>query len=597
MIRDPLAAAVKAALAQAVADGAITLAEIPDPQIDAPRNPEHGDFATNVAMTLAKPTRMAPLAIAEAIVARINHPMIGSAEVAKPGFINLRLSLDWLRQTVIGETHAQGPEYGKGATGAGTKVMVEYVSANPTGNLHIGHGRNAALGSAIANLLRYTGHTVSEEFYINDFGNQLTMLGVSILLRALEQQGLKVPFPKNGYGGDFIKDAAADPDTLAALKVAGMLDFLTAHGASLAERLTPYLETDLPGDPKLIDALFSGATDLVNVATDLGRAAFLAQQQAVLTRFGCRFETWFSERTLHAADKVLGAIDMLDKAGFVFDLDGAKWFKSTEFGDDKDRVLIRKDGRPTYIAGDIAYHLDKYGRDFDTYINVWGADHHGDIARLKGALQALGRDPAKLEVILYQMVNLYRGGVPVRMSKRTGEMVTLDELIDEVGIDASRYFLVLRAADSPVDFDIDLAKKEASDNPVFYVQYAHARICSIERMAESQMPAATGPADLSLLEDESERALLLRIARFSDEVAEAAQYRAPYKMVQYADSLATDFHSFYTRCRVLDPANPALSQARLTLAGSVRIVLHNLLTQLVGVSAPVLMEKREEATA
>jgi arginyl-tRNA synthetase len=599
MIRQPLAAALKAALQQAVADGALPLSEIPEPILETPRNAAHGDVATNLAMTLAKPAKMAPKAIADAIVSRLNDPMIASAEIAMPGFINIRLSDAWLQREVVGRTHDQGEAFGRSDVGGGKKVQIEYVSANPTGPLHIGHGRNAALGSAIANLLRFTNHTVSEEFYINDYGNQLTLLGISLLIRTLQQLGADVPMPKNGYGGDFISECAELPETRAALDAAGLRDFQAAHAKGLAERLQPYTTEDLPGDPALIDQLFAGATSLVDAATDAGRAAFLSYQQRVLGRFGCHFDTWFSERTLHAANKVLGAIDELDRRGFVFEAEGAKWFKSTEFGDDKDRVLIRKDGRPTYIAGDIAYHLDKYGRNFDQYINIWGADHHGDVARLKGALKALDCDPDKLNVILYQMVNLYRGGVPVRMSKRTGEMVTLDELIDEVGVDAARYFLVLRQADSPVEFDIDLAKKEASDNPVFYVQYAHARICSIGRMAQSQLPGLAGAdqADVSLLTDESERALLLRLASFADEVAEAAKNHEPYRLLRFAELVATEFHGFYTRCRVLDPANPALSAARLALANATRIVLANLLEQIVGVSAPVAMEKREEATA
>jgi arginyl-tRNA synthetase len=593
MIRQPLAAALKAALQQAVADGALPLAEIPEPILETPRNPAHGDVATNLAMTLAKPAKMAPKAIADAIVSRLQDPMIASAEIAMPGFINIRLSDAWLQSQVVGQTHRDGKAFGQSNVGDGRKVQIEYVSANPTGPLHIGHGRNAALGSAIANLLRFTNHTVSEEFYINDYGNQLTLLGISLLIRSLQQLGADVPMPKNGYGGDFISDCADLPATKAALASAGIAAFLAEHAQGLAERLQPYTSEDLPGDPALIDQLFAGATPLVDAATDAGRSAFLSYQQRVLGRFGCHFETWFSERTLHAADKVIGAIDELDRRGFVFEAEGAKWFKSTEFGDDKDRVLIRKDGRPTYIAGDIAYHLDKYDRGFDQYINIWGADHHGDVARLKGAMQALDRDPAK------QMVNLYRGGVPVRMSKRTGEMVTLDELIDEVGVDAARYFLVLRQADSPVEFDIDLAKKEASDNPVFYVQYAHARICSIGRMALTQMPGLAGAdeADVSLLTDESERALLLRLASFADEVAEAARNYEPYRLIRYAELVATEFHGFYTRCRVLDPANPALSAARLALANATRTVLANLLEQIVGVSAPTAMEKREEATA
>lgn len=597
MIRQPLAEALKDALRRAVAAGALTLETIPEPAIETPRNPAHGDLATNMAMTLAKPARKAPLQIAEAIVEHLSHPMIASAEVAAPGFINLRLDFDWLRQ-VLDKLHQQGNAFGRVDQGQGRKVQIEYVSANPTGPLSVGHGRNAALGSAISNLLRFTGYDMTEEFYINDFGNQLTLLGISIFVRALQLDGHDVPLPYNAYRGWFIQDLAADATVRQALKDAGLDAYAQAHAARLKEALAPYVEGELPGDPALIAQLFTGADELIRLATDAGRAAFLAEQQATLKRFGCHFDHWFSERTLHAADKVKEAIDALDKAGYVFEAEGAKWFKSTEFGDDKDRVLIRKDGRPTYIAGDIAYHLTKYEQDFDLLINIWGADHHGDVARLKGALQALGRDPQKLEVILYQMVNLFREGQPVRMSKRTGELVTLEELMDEVGIDAARYFLIQRDADSPVDFDIDLAKKEASDNPVFYVQYAHARICSMERLASGQTPAIVPgtDADLGLLEDDAERALLLKLASFTDEVAVAAQLRKPYLLLRYAEELATAFHSFYTRCRVIDPEKPELSKARLTLASGVKIVLRNLLEDIAGVSAPTAMEKREEAT-
>jgi arginyl-tRNA synthetase len=551
--RQLIADAVLTAIRSAVDEGALPPEAANPPTIERTRDPKFGDFATNVALTLAKPARKAPGAIAAVIVERLHSErLFEKVEIANPGFINLTLHLDWLRANVR-TILEQGKDYGRGNAGEGQKVLLEYVSANPTGPLHVGHGRWAALGSTLANVMNAAGYRVTQEFYINDAGNQMLNLGRSVLYRL---EGREIPTGDAGkefYGGSSIAEVAE------------------AARAQIADELAPMDE-----EAK------------IRRLTDFARDFYLTQQQETLNRLHVHFDAWFSERKLHAEKEVDRAIALLKERGHLYEQDGALWLRSTAFGDDKDRVVVRENGLPTYLAADIAYHWDKLSRGYDTAVNIWGADHHGYVPRMKAAVQALGYPESAIEVLIGQLVSLYRGGEPVRMSKRTGEMVTLDEVIDEVGPDAARYFLIMRSADTPLDFDLDLAKQQNSDNPVFYVQYAHARIGSILRNAAEQgFPEERAlQSDLSGLGHPDERKLMLRLAAFPDEVAKAAVAREPHRIARYAQDLASDFHQFYTTCRVLDPAELERSNARLALAIASRITLANALEGLLGVSAP-----------
>ncbi len=554
--RQLIASAVQSALEQAVSEGALPPEAVATPFIEKTRDPKFGDFATNVAMTLAKPAKKAPAAIASAIVDRLPiDGLLAKVEIANPGFINVTLDAGWLQGNVR-HILAAGKTYGQVSVGQGEKVLLEYVSANPTGPLHVGHGRWAALGSTLSNLMTAAGYVMHQEFYINDAGNQMQNLGRSVLYR---MEGRPIPEGEAGkefYGGSTILDVAER----AKAEIAGELEGLdeTAKIARLTEFAKQY---------------------------------FLAAQRETLERIRVRFDRWFPESTLHAEGAIQKAVDVLREKGHLYEQDGALWLKSTDFGDDKDRVVIRENGMPTYLAADIAYHWDKLRRGHDKLLNILGADHHGYVMRLKAVVQSLGYDADTLEVIIGQLVSLYRGGEPVRMSKRTGEMVTLDEVIDEVGPDATRYFLVMRSADTPVDFDLELAKQETSDNPVFYVQYAHARIASILRNAEEAgfKLDDLAAADLKLLEHPDERSLMLRLASYPDEIAKAATAREPHRIARYAQDLAADFHQFYTNCRVLNASEPELTRARLALAIASRITLANALEGILGVGAPERM--------
>lgn len=556
MLRQILADHLAGALDAAIEQGKLPQGLSVRPQIEKPRDPQHGDYATNVAMMLAKPAKMAPAQIAKVLLEHLpTDGLIAKASVAGPGFINLSLSLDWLRDNVraiLGEKEA----YGRSNAAKGESVILEYVSANPTGPLHVGHGRWAAIGSTLANVMMAAGYKVHQEFYINDAGNQMQNLGRSVLYR---MEGRPIPEGEAGkefYGGAYIHDVAEAARNAIGPELAG-----------------------LDEDAK------------VKRLTQFARDLLLKHQQTTLARIRCTFDEWFSETRLHQEGAIQKAIEVLKEKGYLYEKDGALWLKSTDFGDDKDRVVIRENGLPTYLAADIAYHWNKLERGYDKLINIFGADHHGYVARMKAAVQALGYPADKLEIIIGQLVSLYRGGEPVRMSKRTGEMVTLDEVIDEVGPDATRYFLVMRSSDTPLDFDLELAKKETADNPVFYVQYAHARICSILRLAEEQGYSLSdlAAADLSMLGHEDERILMLKLASFADEIAGAAFAREPHRIARFAQDLAADFHAFYTNCRVLNPEDKALSQARLALCVASRIVLANALEGILGVRAPERM--------
>ena len=569
-IRESLESVLYQALKAAVEAGELPLNEIPQPSLERPREEGHGDWACTIAMRLAKAAHMNPRAIAQAIVDHLpENNLVESFEIAGPGFINLTLT-NASFQAVVSEARQQGSDFGKSELSEPCKVNLEYVSANPTGPMHVGHGRWAALGDAIARVMRHAGYSVDEEFYINDQGNQMNVFGNSVVVRSQQLLGQDVEMPEACYGGAYIKDIAqaiidADGDK--------WLD------ANEDERLVAFRER--------------------------GYAMMLDSVKDTLSTFGNNFDTWFSERSLFVADengetKQQRAFDVMNEKGLLFEAEGATFFRSTDYGDDKDRVLVKANGDLTYFMSDVAYHYDKMQRGYDHLIDIWGADHHGYIQRCKAMMAAWGY-PDALEVVLGQLVNLLRDGEPVRMSKRTGEMVTFQELIDEVGVDATRYLMLSKSADQAIDFDIEVAKKQDSSNPVYYVQYAHARICSILRKAgeargmnvESagieEIVAELGldDIDLSPLAHESELALMRKMADFSDLVAGAARDRAPFRLTHYAQELAGLFHSFYGNCHVLGEEE-SVEKARLALVDSTRIVLA-LSLDLLGVSAPERM--------
>lgn len=569
-IRESLESVLYQALKAAVEAGELPLNEIPQPSLERPREEGHGDWACTIAMRLAKAAHMNPRAIAQAIVDHLpENNLVESFEIAGPGFINLTLT-NASFQAVVSEARQQGSDFGKSELSEPCKVNLEYVSANPTGPMHVGHGRWAALGDAIARVMRHAGYSVDEEFYINDQGNQMNVFGNSVVVRYQQLLGQDVEMPEACYGGAYIKDIAqaiidADGDK--------WLD------ANEDERLVAFRER--------------------------GYAMMLDSVKDTLSTFGNNFDTWFSERSLFVADengetKQQRAFDVMNEKGLLFEAEGATFFRSTDYGDDKDRVLVKANGDLTYFMSDVAYHYDKMQRGYDHLIDIWGADHHGYIQRCKAMMAAWGY-PDALEVVLGQLVNLLRDGEPVRMSKRTGEMVTFQELIDEVGVDATRYLMLSKSADQAIDFDIEVAKKQDSSNPVYYVQYAHARICSILRKAgeargmnvESagieEIVAEFGldDIDLSPLAHESELALMRKMADFSDLVAGAARDRAPFRLTHYAQELAGLFHSFYGNCHVLGEEE-SVEKARLALVDSTRIVLA-LSLDLLGVSAPERM--------
>ena len=569
-IRESLESVLYQALKAAVEAGELPLNEIPQPSLERPREEGHGDWACTIAMRLAKAAHMNPRAIAQVIVDHLPaNNLIESFEIAGPGFINLTLT-NASFQAVVSEARQQGSDFGKSELSEPCKVNLEYVSANPTGPMHVGHGRWAALGDAIARVMRHAGYSVDEEFYINDQGNQMNVFGNSIVVRYQQLLGQDVEMPEACYGGAYIKDIAQA--------------IIDADGDKWL---------DANEDERLVDF------------RERGYAVMLDSVKDTLSTFGNSFDTWFSERSLFVADengetKQQRAFDVMNEKGLLFEAEGATFFRSTDYGDDKDRVLVKANGDLTYFMSDVAYHYDKMQRGYDHLIDIWGADHHGYIQRCKAMMAAWGY-PDALEVVLGQLVNLLCDGEPVRMSKRTGEMVTFQELIDEVGVDATRYLMLSKSADQAIDFDIEVAKKQDSSNPVYYVQYAHARICSILRKAgeargmnvESagieEIVAELGldDIDLSPLAHESELALMRKMADFSELVAGAARDRAPFRLTHYAQELAGLFHSFYGNCHVLGEEE-SVEKARLALVDSARIVLA-LSLDLLGVSAPERM--------
>ena len=573
-LREQVEKVVDAALSAAVADGSLPLEEVPAAALERPRDAANGDWASTVALRAAKAAHMKPRDVAEVVVSHLpKNDLIASTEIAGPGFVNIRLTNAALA-SVIDEARREGMDFGRGEAPANAgRINLEYVSANPTGPMHVGHGRWAALGDSMARVLRHAGFDVSEEFYINDHGTQMDNFGRSVSVRYEQLCGCDVPMPENCYGGAYVIDIARE--------------ILDADGEKWL---------DVPEEERVV------------AFRERSYVEMLEHNKAVLSGFGTTFDTWFSERTLYVPDEdgksaVDHALEAMDAKGYVFQKDGATWFKSTAFGDEKDRVLIKENGEFTYFLSDVAYHYNKIQRGFTHLIDIWGADHHGYVKRCQAMLAAWGYEGA-LEVVLGQLVNLFRDGSAVRMSKRTGEMVTFEELIEEVGVDATRYLMLSRSSDQPIDFDIEVAKKKDATNPVYYVQYAHARICSILRKAACEGDLAAAEAgditfnelaertvgadvDLSPLCEESELALMRKMGDFADMVAQAAADRAPFRLTHYAQDLAALFHQFYTNCHVLAD-DEATRRARLALCDASRIVLA-LTLSLLGVSAPEKM--------
>jgi arginyl-tRNA synthetase len=546
---------VRECLENCYTNGFLSSGIVPEIVIEVPAHSEHGDFATNVAMQLAKPEKKAPRQIAEILVKILegNSELFEKVEIAGPGFINFFIKKELWRES-LKRIVVAGDDYGKGTAGNGKKVQVEFVSANPTGPLHIGHGRGAATGDAVASILSAAGFEVNREYYINDAGNQMDTLGRSVYLRYCELLGKSIEFPENCYQGDYIKDIARDLVT------------------KFASR---YL--DAPEE------------ESIPVFARLGGDIILQGIKQDLEDFGVVHNSWFSEQTLFDSGKVAEAITYMQQNGFIYENDGALWFRTTDFGDDKDRVVVRGNGVTTYFASDIAYHKEKFERGFDWVIDVWGADHHGYVPRLKGIVQGLGRSADDLKIILVQLVSLLRDGVPVAMSTRSGEFVTLKEVVDEVGRDAARYFFLMRRSDSQLDFDLELAKRQSTENPVYYVQYAHARICSIfETVTERGLvPNDFTKIPLGKLDSSEEMSLIKLLGQFPEVVEGSALNFEPHRITYYLQELAGLFHSFYNKHRVIGE-DPELSAARLLLLKCTAQTLKNGLT-LLGVSAPERM--------
>lgn len=544
---------IKAALAAAVSAGDLPDGEYPDVLLEVPPQKEFGDFATNIAMQSARIAHKSPRMIADVLLKHLDAPWLEKAEVAGAGFINFFLKHDIIYDTLC-HILEQGKQYGQAPLRAEDTVQVEYVSANPTGPLHVGHGRGAAYGSALVNLLRAAGYNVQSEYYINDAGNQMNNLAVSVNARYLELLGKKAEIPENGY-----------------------------HGADIIDTARVIIEQD--GDKYLQ----MDEKDRLEIFKNRAYEEKLKALKRDLESFNVTFDKWFSERTLHP-EAIKKACETLKGNGNMYEKDGALWLKSTAYGDDKDRVVIRDNGVPTYLAADIAYHKNKYERQFKKLINIWGADHHGYVARVKAAMAALGLDPNQLEILLLQMVSLFRNGELVKMSKRTGQAITLNELIEEVGTDAARYFFIMRSLDTQLDFDLDLAKSHSNENPVYYIQYANARIFSIyKQIAENGdvFDMTWKNTKWDKLKEERELALIKKMAAYPEEIRKAAADRAPHRIAHFVYEMAGLFHAFYNNCHIIQ-SDKELEEARLALVTAVQITIANCLAVL-GISAPETM--------
>ncbi|NPV07711.1 MAG: arginine--tRNA ligase [Anaerolineae bacterium] len=555
-VRERVADAVRRGFEQAQAAGALPAFEIPEIPVERPRQGGHGDYASPAAMQAARLARMAPVRIAEAVRAHLpREPFIGAVEVAPPGFLNFTLSDAWLAsqvETVL----AEGERFGRTNMGQGVRVQVEYGSANPTGPLHVGFARNVVLGDALANLLAEVGYDVQREYYVNDAGTQMRQFQESLYARYAQALGLDVPVPETGYQGWY----------------------LAQWGREIAEAEGRRF-LDLPYEEALAEIGEYGLQNKV-----------LPSVRADVEAMGIRYDRWFSERDLYRDGTFDRAMEVLRQGGYLVEREGAVWFEATKLGADKDEVVIRSSGLPGYFASDIAYHYDKFvNRGFDLVVDVWGADHQGHLPRMKAMMEGLGLDPDRLRIVIYQLVTLKRGGEVVRLSKRTGDMITLRELIDEVSPDAIRYFLVSRSPDSQMDFDLELAVKRSEENPVFYVQYAHARIASVLRLAQASS-LDYDQADLSLLGHPSEMALIRQMLQFPEVLVDAAADFSPHRLAYYAYDLARAFHAFYRDCRIVSSLaeDAEVTKARLRLSLAAKVALARAL-EVMGMSAPERM--------
>ena len=552
MLKQELAKCLQQAVLKAQQEGALASAALPEVLIEHPQNPEHGDFASGLPLKLARSMKMSPMAIAEKVSEHIvPPPQVAKIWVAPPGFINFILREDWL-STEVESILAAGESYGDIELGKGNRVQVEFVSVNPTGPLHVGHGRGAVLGSTLANVLTASGYAVEKEFYINDMGNQINNFGRSLHARYRQCLDKEATMPPDGYYGNYMIDLAKE---------------------IVQEQ----------GDRFLLLPESEAASQLAKV----GITRMLQRIKQDLELLNVVFDTWFSERSLYQGEQYNKAMELLQGGGYIAKKENATWFESSSLGEDKDNVLVRSDGSPTYFASDIAYHYNKFlERKFDWVIDIWGADHQGHVPRMKAMLKALGCVPDQLKVIICQLVTLRRGQEIVKVSKRSGDIVTLQEVIDEVGSDACRFLFLSRSADSQMDFDIELAKRQSADNPVYYVQYAHARIASILRLAK-QREIDCSQGDVSLLTTEPELTLIRRLILFPEIVEQVAVTLEPHHLPYYAQDLATVFHSFYKQCRVVSE-DEALTKARIKLVKATQIALVKVL-RLMGMTAPEKM--------
>lgn len=586
-MKQKLESLLQQAVAGIVAQGILESDFIAQIQLERTKDPQHGDFATNLAMMLAKPAKQNPRQLAEKIVAALPaDPAVVKVEIAGPGFINFFINPDSQFQ-IVRQVLEEGSTFGLSRVGAGQRVQVEFVSANPTGPLHVGHGRGAAYGSAVADLLEAAGFSVEREYYVNDAGRQMDILAASVWLRYLEACGEVLPFPSNGYRGEYVRDISANLRRSAGDK----------YRKSAAQVLA-----DLPADEaqggdkeKHIDALIERAKTLLGPEAygqvfQAGLDEILLDIKDDLAEFGVGYQNWFSERSLMDDQSIDRALQRLDEAGFLYRQEGATWFASSRLGDEKDRVVVRDNGQTTYFASDIAYHMNKLDRGFDKIINIWGADHHGYIPRVKAAMQALGADDSKLKVLLVQFAVLYRGDEKVQMSTRSGEFVTLRQLRNEVGKDACRFFYVMRKSEQHMDFDLKLATSRTNENPVYYVQYAHARVCSVLRQLDEkgrQRDPSLGMQHLNLLTEEQESALLTTLSRYPETLERAALNYEPHQLIQYLRELANQFHSYYNAHQFLVD-DDKLCNARINLVCAVRQVLANAMS-LLKINTPEAM--------
>ncbi len=549
MLKQRLAKLLTQAVVKAQRAGKLPSVTLPEVIIERPQNPEHGDYASSLPLKLARATRASPLAIAGDIISFISDsPEIGQVVAAPPGFINFTLKDDWLSRQVVSILESRD-SYGTIDLGADKRVQIEFVSVNPTGPLHVGHGRGAVLGSTLASVLTTAGYKVEKEYYINDAGNQIDVFNRSLYARYQQCLGTDAEIPADGYLGDYVMDLAKEIIAEAGDKLRGLPE-----------------------------------AEVLGQLGRLGMEKVLAQIKQDLERLGVSFNVWFSESSLYEDGQYQAASSLLQDGGYISEKEGATWFVSTALGEDKDNVVVRGDGSPTYFATDIAYHYDKFvRRQFDTVIDIWGADHMGHVSRMKAAVGAMGINPERLKIIISQMVTLRRGGELVRLSKRSGDIITLRELVKEVGADACRFVFLSRTADSQMDFDIELAKKQSAENPVYYVQYAHARIASILRLAEDRS-LDYRDGDVSLLTTEPELTLIRKMLLLPEIVELIASTLEPHHLTYYAQDLATVFHSFYNQCRVMSD-DEALTKARLKLVDAAKIVLSRTL-HLMGMTAP-----------